>query len=168
MSALTLRRCSSSQVSTPPGISSYATCLVLIASHYAHRAGLYIFASGPMLPSATSLSALVRGSSLNAATLTPAAAAAASSASGTSFHSFLIMLAAILFEAMVGVLQEAALQRQRRPLAELFVVTNGFGAAFLLLVSASQVPLRPQPFSLPRVCDRTARASLALLSAPTG
>jgi drug/metabolite transporter (DMT)-like permease len=53
-----------------------------------------------------------------------------------------VTCAAVVFEATVSNMQERALRRERRPLAEMILVTNALGAGLLFAVAAGRGELR--------------------------
>eukprot|EP00290_Baffinella_frigidus_P006256 CAMPEP_0180121486 /NCGR_PEP_ID=MMETSP0986-20121125/3072_1 /TAXON_ID=697907 /ORGANISM="non described non described, Strain CCMP2293" /LENGTH=406 /DNA_ID=CAMNT_0022060619 /DNA_START=159 /DNA_END=1379 /DNA_ORIENTATION=+ len=105
--------------------------------------GLYVFASGPMTPSVdrgaevSDADFKAQGFGFQYSHRAIGMFGVTEADRGTSMQSVFIMVVAILSEAIVGVLQESALQRQHRPLAELFFITNAIGAVFLTFVSAA-------------------------------
>ena len=69
-------------------------------------------------------------------------AGASAGASGDSLGGIAVTCAAVAFEATVSNMQERALRRERRPLAEMILVTNTLGAGLLFAVAAGRGELR--------------------------
>ena len=57
---------------------------------------------------------------------------------GDSLGGVAVTCAAVVFEATVSNMQERALRRERRPLAEMILVTNALGACLLFAIAAAR------------------------------